>query len=105
MVPASLRSSVYAFDRCFEGAVSALSAPLVGVVAERCFGYVTAFHEAPSPSRQLSNARALGSGLLVRDCASPLLVDALQRHLPARNCCIRLPSAVCGLAFDLFGQM
>lgn len=65
VVPESLRSSVYAFDRCFEGAISALSNPLVGIIAERCFGYVTQW-QGISPERQLSNARALGNGLLVR---------------------------------------
>ena len=36
VVPEALRSRVYAFDRCFEGAVAAFSGPLVGIVAARC---------------------------------------------------------------------
>ena len=64
MVPESLRSSIYAFDRCFEGAISALSAPLVGLIAERWYHYASAFHGS-TPQQQLSNADALGNGLLV----------------------------------------
>ena len=65
VVPESLRSSIYAFDRCFEGAISALSAPLVGLIAERWFHYTSNFHGS-TPRQQLSNASALGDGLLVR---------------------------------------
>ena len=64
VVPESLRSSIYAFDRCFEGAISALSAPLVGLIAERWYHYTSAFHGS-TPQQQLSNAAALGNGLLV----------------------------------------
>ena len=65
VVPESQRSSIYAFDRCFEGAISALSAPLVGLIAERWFHYTSNFHGS-TPKQQLSNASALGDGLLVR---------------------------------------
>lgn len=71
VVPESLRSSIYAFDRCFEGAISALSAPLVGLVAERWFHYTSAFHGS-TPKQQLTNATALGDGLLVRYLAEAL---------------------------------
>ncbi|CAL5221985.1 g4269 [Coccomyxa viridis] len=64
VVPENLRSSIYAFDRCFEGAISALSAPLVGLVAERWFHYTSNFHGS-TPQQQLTNATALGDGLLV----------------------------------------
>ena len=69
VVPEGLRSSIYAFDRCFEGAISALSAPLVGLVAERWFHYEATFHGS-TPQQQLSNATALGDGLLVRNLPS-----------------------------------
>lgn len=36
----------------------------MGLIAERWFGYVSDWRD-PSPARQLSNARALGNGLLV----------------------------------------
>ncbi len=64
VVPENLRSSIYAFDRCFEGAISALSAPLVGLVAERWFHYTSNFHGS-TPQQQMTNATALGDGLLV----------------------------------------
>lgn len=40
IVPADMRNIVYAFDRSFEGALSALGAPLVGYAAEHWFGFV-----------------------------------------------------------------
>ena len=39
MVPERIRTSVYAFDKCIAGAVGALSAPLIGVLAERLFAF------------------------------------------------------------------
>jgi hypothetical protein len=39
IVAPSKRSLIYAFDRCFEGALAACATPLVGVIAERIFGY------------------------------------------------------------------
>lgn len=38
-VPPSQRNLIYAFDRTFEMALAALAAPLVGVIAERFFGF------------------------------------------------------------------
>ncbi len=34
-----MRNLIYAFDRSFEGAIAALGAPLVGMAAERWFGF------------------------------------------------------------------
>jgi hypothetical protein len=69
---------VYAFDRCFEGAISALSAPLVGIIAERCFGYVTDW-QGIMPGQQLRNAHALGNALLVRaTCDKSLVLSRLS---------------------------
>lgn len=39
IVPPHLRNMIYAFDRCFEGAIAACAAPLVGLLAERMFGF------------------------------------------------------------------
>lgn len=33
---------IYAFDRSFEGAIAACGAPLVGILAERLFGFTVA---------------------------------------------------------------
>lgn len=30
---------IYAFDRSFEGAIAACGAPLVGIIAEKLFGF------------------------------------------------------------------
>lgn len=41
IVPESVRTSVYAFDKCITGALGALSTPLAGVLAERAFGFTS----------------------------------------------------------------
>jgi len=67
IVPEQLRSAVYAFDRSFEGAVGATAAPLVGLVAEKVFGYHGSLGQAvvPDPAATLANARALGNSMLI----------------------------------------
>ena len=67
IVPEQLRSAVYAFDRSFEGAVGATAAPLVGLVAERIFGYQGSLggNVAPAPALVLANAQALGNSMLI----------------------------------------
>jgi len=39
IVPPHMRNLVYAFDRSFEGAIAAAGAPLVGLLAEKAFGF------------------------------------------------------------------
>ena len=39
IVPPHLRNMIYAFDRSFEMAIAACGAPLVGILAERVFGF------------------------------------------------------------------
>lgn len=39
IVPSDMRTMIYAFDRSLEMALAALAAPLVGILAERVFGY------------------------------------------------------------------
>jgi hypothetical protein len=67
VVPPDLRTTIYAFDRAFEGAISALAAPLVGVMAEVLYGYKFDVLKASEPSA--SNARALSRGLFA--CMAP----------------------------------
>ena len=64
IVPASKRNLVYAFDRCFEGAVAAFAAPLVGVLAEKWYGFSGTSTVTGDAAKDLANARALGSALL-----------------------------------------
>ncbi|KAI3768068.1 hypothetical protein L2E82_18500 [Cichorium intybus] len=39
VVPAKHRTMIYAFDRAFEGSFSSFAAPMVGILAERIYGY------------------------------------------------------------------
>lgn len=64
IVPAAQRNLIYAFDRCFEGAMAACSAPLVGLLAQRWFGFSGASKVTGDAALDLNNARALGSALL-----------------------------------------
>ncbi|CAL5229213.1 g12496 [Coccomyxa viridis] len=65
IVPPSMRNMVYAFDRCFEGALAACAAPLVGMLAEQMFGFTGTATRSGDPEKDLAQARALGSSLLV----------------------------------------
>lgn len=67
LVPERLRTQIYAFDRSFEGAVGACGAPLVGVAAERLFGFKgsIAAAVAQGPRERALAAHALSSALLL----------------------------------------
>ncbi|EFN50878.1 hypothetical protein CHLNCDRAFT_141677 [Chlorella variabilis] len=64
IVPPHQRNLVYAFDRCFEGAIAACAAPLVGVLAERIFGFSGTGTVSQDRQQDLVNAAALGNALL-----------------------------------------
>ncbi|EFN58437.1 hypothetical protein CHLNCDRAFT_140406 [Chlorella variabilis] len=64
LVPEEQRSTIYAFDRSFEGAVGAMGAPLVGLAAERLFGFRGALGDSSSGADG-KNVAALSSALLV----------------------------------------
>ncbi|KAI3430502.1 hypothetical protein D9Q98_005097 [Chlorella vulgaris] len=64
IVPAAQRNLVYAFDRCFEGAMAACSAPLVGLLAENWFGFKGTSRVTGVRKDDLHNAKALGNALL-----------------------------------------
>ena len=50
--------------RCFEGALAACAAPLVGVVSDKVFGYRGAGTVSRKREVDLANAEALGNALL-----------------------------------------
>ena len=67
IVPPELRSTIYAFDRSFEGAVAACAAPLVGIIAEHA-GFVQRVGsegDMGGAGTSRNNARALGHSLLL----------------------------------------
>jgi MFS family permease len=66
LVPERLRSQIYAFDRSFEGAVGACGAPLVGISAEKLFGFRgTMAAAATGAQERVAAAQALSSALLL----------------------------------------
>ncbi|BDA50407.1 hypothetical protein COCOBI_16-0830 [Coccomyxa sp. Obi] len=80
IVPPELRNMIYAFDRSFEGAIAACGAPLVGILAERVFGFKGAAEIDPGDVDQnLGKARALGNALL---------------------CCMAVPWALCVIIYS-----
>ena len=56
IVPPHLRNMIYAFDRCFEGAIAACAAPLVGVLAEAVFGFKVS-HRYDTDTARMSRVR------------------------------------------------
>lgn len=64
IVPEEMYSRVYAFDRSFEGALAACAAPVVGIVAQRVFGFQGSVSEGRGRTEQ-GNAEALGDSLLL----------------------------------------
>ncbi len=64
IVPAHMRNMVYAFDRCFEGAIAALAAPLVGYLAEHAFGFKGDAARTGDPEGDQRRAAALGNALV-----------------------------------------
>lgn len=65
IVPEKQRTLVYAFDRCFETALAACTAPLVGLVGEKIFGFNGAATPIGDRDKDLANAEALGDALLI----------------------------------------
>ncbi|KAL0055016.1 hypothetical protein WJX82_005813 [Trebouxia sp. C0006] len=64
IVPPHMRNLVFAFDRCFEGAVAACAAPLVGMLAEKRFGFKGTAAQSGDPTIDVAKARALGNALV-----------------------------------------
>ncbi|XAR73900.1 hypothetical protein NMG60_11008020 [Bertholletia excelsa] len=71
VVPANHRTMIYAFDRAFEGSFSSFAAPVVGILAEKIYGYdmksvdpvMGSTREALALSRGLFSMMAVPFGL------------------------------------------
>lgn len=71
IVPSHLRTMIFAFDRSFETAIAASAAPVVGILAEKVFGWQgSASLSVPGQgggarASSLRNAQSLGNALVV----------------------------------------
>ncbi|CAO2193156.1 unnamed protein product [Urochloa humidicola] len=75
IVPEKARTTVYAMDRCFESVFASFAPPLVGILAERVFGYQpTASGTSVDADRE--NAAALGKAVFA-EIAVPITVCCL----------------------------
>ncbi|CAK0781097.1 hypothetical protein CVIRNUC_005284 [Coccomyxa viridis] len=76
VVPARLRTFIYAFDRSFEMAIAACAAPVVAKLAESYFGFDGTATTSGDVAHDLSKAKALSNALSVM-CAVPWTLCAL----------------------------
>jgi hypothetical protein len=74
-VPEKARTTVYALDRCFETVFASFAPPLVGILAERVFGYQPAA-SGRSVEADRENAAALGMAVFA-EIAVPVAVCCL----------------------------
>jgi hypothetical protein len=74
-VPETARTTVYAIDRCLESVFASFAPPLVGILAERVFGYQPAA-SGTSVDVDRENAAALGKAVLA-EVAVPIAVCCL----------------------------
>ena len=65
LVPPHMRNLIYAFDRSFETALAALGAPLVGVLAEKAFGFTGTAELSGNMEENRRKAASLGNALLI----------------------------------------
>jgi hypothetical protein len=75
IVPEKARTTVYAMDRCFESVFASFAPPLVGILAERVFGYQPAA-SGTSVDVDRKNAAALGKAVFA-EIAVPITVCCL----------------------------
>ncbi|CAN6313546.1 unnamed protein product [Urochloa humidicola] len=75
IVPEKARTTVYAMDRCFETVFASFAPPLVGILAERVFGYKPAA-SGTSAVADRENAAALGKAVFA-EIAVPISVCCL----------------------------
>ena len=75
IVPEKARTTVYAIDRCLESVFASFAPPLVGILAERVFGYQPVT-PGTSVDADRKNAAALGKAIFA-EIAAPMTVCCL----------------------------
>ncbi|TVU47865.1 hypothetical protein EJB05_07481, partial [Eragrostis curvula] len=75
IVPEKARTTVYALDRCFESVFASFGPPIVGILAERVFGY-RPVASGTSVEADQENAAALGKAIFA-EIAVPISICCL----------------------------
>uniref|UniRef100_A0A0D9X7R3 Major facilitator superfamily (MFS) profile domain-containing protein n=1 Tax=Leersia perrieri TaxID=77586 RepID=A0A0D9X7R3_9ORYZ len=75
IVPEKSRTTVYALDKCFEAVFASFAPPIVGVLAERVFGYKPVSSDA-SVETDRENAAALAKAVYT-EIAVPMVICCL----------------------------
>lgn len=79
IVPEKARTTVYALDKCFEAVFASFAPPIVGVLAERVFGYKPVSSDT-SVDRDRENAAALAKAVYT-EIAVPMAICCLTYTL------------------------
>ncbi|XBJ12252.1 hypothetical protein VPH35_016813 [Triticum aestivum] len=79
IVPAKARTTVYALDKCFESVFASFAPPVVGILAERVFGYKPVSSES-SVDMDRGSAAALAKAMYV-ELAVPMAICSLTYGL------------------------
>lgn len=63
IVPEKTRTSIYALDRSFESVLSSFAPPVVGILAQRVYGYIPVAEGSENVARDRGNATSLAKAL------------------------------------------
>ena len=63
IVPEKSRTSIYTLDRSFESVLSSFAPPIVGLLAQRVYGYKPADDKGESVQQDRENAASLAKAL------------------------------------------
>jgi len=81
IVPEKSRTSIYALDRSFESVLSSFAPPIVGLLAQRVYGYKPADDKGESVQQDRENAASLAKALYTSIAIPFILCTAIYSFL------------------------
>ena len=84
IVPEKSRTSIYALDRSFESVLSSFAPPIVGLLAQRVYGYKPADDKGESVQQDRENAASLAKALYTSIAIPFILCTAIYSFLYCR---------------------